>query len=114
MDALSPFDYGSVLISSAILAGLFGLGSFAVREIGTKAPVTRWKLGLMYATHATPCLPILAMISVVWGFYSHVLYAGLLWGMAAMIVVWVILAWMLRAEEAKYAEWGGAVVGEDK
>ena len=114
MDALFPVDYGSVLISSAILAGLFRLGSFAVREIGTKAPVTRWKLGLMYSAHVTPCLPIFAMISVVWGFYSHVLYVALLCGMAAMIVVWVVVAWMLRAEEAEYAEWGGAVVGKDK
>ena len=42
------------------------------------------------------------------------LYVALLCGMAAMIVVWVVVARMLRAEEAEYAEWGGAVVGKDK
>lgn len=101
------------MVSSAILAGLFGLGSLTVTKIGTKSPVTARKIWIMYAAQCTPCLPILAMISVVWGFYSHSLYVALLALMIALVVVWVLMAWNIRREELRYGDWDSAVTKND-
>ena len=113
MDPLLSLDHGSVLISSAILAGLFGLGSLAARESGTDSPVMAWRIRVMYMAQGTACIPIVAMISVLWGFYSHDLYAGLLFLMIGSIVAWVWMAWQIRVHELDFVEWRDAVTGKD-
>lgn len=109
---LADFDGGSVLTSSAILAGLIGMGfvaSFRIMD-ASKYLQMRGQVKILYVLgFISTCCPFAVILAVVYGYYSPHLHFWLFASMAALIGAFMYTMWRIRDSEHRQDRWKGRV-----
>ena len=109
---MADFDYGSVLTSSAILAGLIGMGfvaSFRIMDVG-KYIEMKGRVKRLYALgFVATCCPFAVILTVVSDHYSPPAHFWLFVSMLGLIGAFMYTMWSIRDAEHKPDRWTSKV-----